>query len=151
MSESRQNFKVPVHRTEPKFSGSDQPYNSCLIGGRSLFRLKLGWLGVRREGVEKTRSNLALKRRWKTGDVRIFINSPTEPSPRSHWECRVYFILRTCSFCLLCHFYPTPSRNSFIFCSFCFVFRSSYFSGGVFFCCALVPGTLALDLPTLNL
>ena len=28
---------------------------------------------------------------------------------------------------------------------------SSYFSGGVSFCGALVPGTLALDLPTLNL
>ena len=26
-----------------------------------------------------------------------------------------------------------------------------YFSGGVLFCCALVPGTLALVLPTLNL
>ena len=29
-----------------------------------------------------------------------------------------------------------------------YLFRSSYFSGGVFFC-ALVPGTLARDLPTL--
>ena len=28
-------------------------------------------------------------------------------------------------------------------------FRSSYLSVGVFYCCALVPGTLALDLPTL--
>ena len=32
-----------------------------------------------------------------------------------------------------------------------FFFRSSYFSGGVFFGCAHVPGTLALDLPTLIL
>ena len=40
-----------------------------------------------------------------------------------------------CSFCL-CHLYPTPSRNSFVFfirLFFFFFFRSSYFSGGVFF------------------
>ena len=32
-----------------------------------------------------------------------------------------------------------------------FIPGSCYFSGGVFFCCTLVPSTLALDLPTLNL
>ena len=37
----------------------------------------------------------------------------------------------TCSFCL-CHLYHTPSRNSCVFYSFRFFFRSSYFSGGVF-------------------
>ena len=41
----------------------------------------------------------------------------------------------TCSFCL-CRLYPTPSRNSFVFCFFIvvvFCFCSSYFLGGVFF------------------
>ena len=61
-----------------------------------------------------------------------------------------YVFYSTCSFCL-CHLYPAPSRNSFVFYSFIFFFRSSYCSGGVFSCCALVPGTLALDLPTLIL
>ena len=48
-------------------------------------------------------------------------------------------------------FVPYPISEFFGFHSsiFCF-FRSSYF-GWRFFCCALVPGTLALDLPTLIL
>ena len=58
-----------------------------------------------------------------------------------------YFIVRVLSAC--CVIYPTPSRNSFVF--YAFFFRSSYFSGGVLFCFAFVPGMLALDLPTLNL
>ena len=62
-----------------------------------------------------------------------------------------YVFYSTCSFCLLCHLYPTRSRNSLVFNSFSIVFRGSYFSGGVFCCCALVPGTLALDLPTLSI
>ena len=62
-----------------------------------------------------------------------------------------YAFYNTCSFRSLCHLYATPSRYSFVFHSFSIFFRSSYFSGGVFFCCALVPGTLALDLPTLIL
>ena len=61
-----------------------------------------------------------------------------------------YFTVRDLFACLY-HLYPTPSRNSVVYNSFSIFFRSSYFSGGVFFGCALVPGTLALDLPTLNL
>ena len=62
-----------------------------------------------------------------------------------------YYFYNTCSFCL-CHLHPTPSRNSMVFFySSSIFFRSSYFSGDVFFHCALVPGTLALDLPTLIL
>ena len=41
--------------------------------------------------------------------------------------------------------------TTFVFLFVQYFFRSSDFSGGVFFCCALVPGTLALDLLTLNL
>ena len=43
----------------------------------------------------------------------------------------MYVSYSTCGFCL-CHLYPTPSRNSFVFYSFSIFFRSSYFSGGVF-------------------
>ena len=64
-----------------------------------------------------------------------------------------YIIVRVLSSCVIFTL-PTPSRNSFVF-SFVqyFFFRSSYFSGDVFCCCALVPDTLliALDLPTLIL
>ena len=42
-----------------------------------------------------------------------------------------YVFYITCSFCL-CHLYPTPSRNSFVFYSFSIFCRSFYFSGGVF-------------------
>ena len=45
-----------------------------------------------------------------------------------------YFIVRVLS--ALCHLYPTPSRNYFIFYSSGIFFRSSYFSGGVFFLCS---------------
>ena len=61
-----------------------------------------------------------------------------------------YFIVRVLSACVIC----TPPHLGILrfFCSFSIFFRSSYFSGGVFFCCcALVPGTPALDLPTLIL
>ena len=61
-----------------------------------------------------------------------------------------YVFHSTCSFCL-CHLYPYPSRNSFVLYSFNIFFHSFYFSGGVCFRFALVPGTLALDLPTLVL
>ena len=40
--------------------------------------------------------------------------------------------------------------NIFVVCTYHTTFRRSYFSGGVF-CCDLIPGTLALDLPTLIL
>ena len=60
-----------------------------------------------------------------------------------------HFIYSTCSFCL-CELYPTPSRNSLVFIRLVCFFRSSYV-GWRFFCYALVPGTLALDLPTLIL
>ena len=43
-----------------------------------------------------------------------------------------YVFLSTCSF-RLCHLYPTPSRSSYILNRFDF-FRSSYSSGGDFFC-----------------
>ena len=62
-------------------------------------------------------------------------------------QVRIY---STCSFCL-CHLYPTPSRNSFVFYSFSFFFIVLVSRVAFFFCCALVPGTLALDLPTLIL
>ena len=62
-----------------------------------------------------------------------------------------YVFYSTCSFCLLCHLYPTPSRNSFVFGSFSIFFVALISRVAFFFCCALVPGTLALDLPTLNL
>ena len=63
---------------------------------------------------------------------------------------KYYVLYKYFYYIRLCHLYPTPSRHSFVFSSFSIFFRSSYFSGGVFFC-ALVPGTLTLDLPTLNL
>ena len=44
-----------------------------------------------------------------------------------------YYFYNTCSFCL-CHLHPTPSRNSMVFFySSSIFFRSSYFSGDVFF------------------
>ena len=64
---------------------------------------------------------------------------------------KYYVLYKYFYYIRLCHLYPTPSRNSFVFSSFSIFFRSSYFSGGVFFWCALVPGMLALDLPTSNL
>ena len=58
-------------------------------------------------------------------------------------------IVRVLSACVICTL-PHPGILLFFIRSF-FFFRSSYCSGGVFSCCALVPGTLALDLPTLIL
>ena len=55
--------------------------------------------------------------------------------------------VRVLSFWFSLH--PASSRDSFVFIRLVFI-RGSYFSGGVF-CCALVPGTPALDLPTLIL
>ena len=61
-----------------------------------------------------------------------------------------YFIVRVHSACVICTqphlgiLFLYSSINSFFF-------RSSYFSCGVFCCCALVPGRLALDLPTMIL
>ena len=52
-------------------------------------------------------------------------------------------------FLLVVSFVPYLISELFCVLLFLVFFRSSYFSGGVFFCCALVPGTLALDLPTL--
>ena len=53
----------------------------------------------------------------------------------------------TCS-CCLCHLYPTLSRNCFVFLR--FVFFVALISRVAFFC-ARVPGTLAIDLPSLIL
>ena len=54
-------------------------------------------------------------------------------------------MIRCFSACVIC----TLSHLRIILFFFVYYFfRSSYFSGGVSFCCALVPGTLALDLPT---
>ena len=58
-----------------------------------------------------------------------------------------YFIVRVLSACVICILPHLGNTSIFIRLVFS---RSSYFSGGVFCCCcALVPGTLALDLPTL--
>ena len=51
------------------------------------------------------------------------------------------FMVRVLSACW-CHLYPTPSRNSFVFYSFS-IFFIALTSRVAFFCCALVPGTLA--------
>ena len=59
-----------------------------------------------------------------------------------------YFIVRVLSACVICSL--PHLRILWLFIRLVFFFRSYYFSGGVF-CCALVPGTLALDLPTLIL
>ena len=62
-----------------------------------------------------------------------------------------YVFYITFSFCLY-HLYPTPSRNSFVFYSssiFVHFFSVALISRVAFFLCALLPGTLALDLPTL--
>ena len=65
-----------------------------------------------------------------------------------------YVFYSTCSFCL-CHLYPTPSRNYYYF--FLFVWYFFFFFVALnsrvplFFRCALVSGTLALDFPTLIL
>ena len=60
-------------------------------------------------------------------------------------------VVRVLSACVICTLPQLGIISFFIrFVLYCF-FRSSYFSGGVFICCALVPGTLALDLPTLIL
>ena len=54
-------------------------------------------------------------------------------------------------FFLLVSFAPYLISEFFGFIRLVFVFFVALISGGVFFCCALVPGTLALDLPTLIL
>ena len=61
-----------------------------------------------------------------------------------------YFIVPVLSACVMCTLYPISGILLFFYSS-SFFFGSSYFSGGVVFCCALVPGKLALDLPTLIL
>ena len=57
-------------------------------------------------------------------------------------------VLSACVICTL----PHLEGILLFFYSFSIFFRSSYFSGGVFFVVlSYVPGTLALDLPTLIL
>ena len=58
------------------------------------------------------------------------------------------FIVRVLSACVIC---TLPHLGILWFIRRVFVFFVALISGGVFFCCALVPGTLALDLPTLIL
>ena len=60
-----------------------------------------------------------------------------------------YVFYSTCSFCLF-HLHPTPSLNSLFFVSLVFFFVARI-SRVTFFCCAHVPGTLELHLPTLIL
>ena len=58
------------------------------------------------------------------------------------YDTRMYFVVRVLSACVIC---ALPHLGILLFFySFSSFLRSSYFSGGVF-CCALVPGTLALD------
>ena len=62
-----------------------------------------------------------------------------------------YVFFSTCSSCL-CRLYPTPSWNYFVVLFVQYLdFSSLLFLGWRFFCCALVPSTLALDMPTLIL
>ena len=61
-----------------------------------------------------------------------------------------YVFYNARSFCL-CHLYPNPSRNSLVFLFVQHFFSQLLLLGWNFFCSALVPGTLALDLPTLIL
>ena len=61
-----------------------------------------------------------------------------------------YFIVGVLSACCVICTLPHLGINLF-FIRFFLFFRSYYFSGAFFFCFALVPGTLALGLPTLNL
>ena len=57
-----------------------------------------------------------------------------------------YVSYSTWFFCL-CHLFPTPSRISFVFLiRLVFFFIALISRVAFFFCCALVPGTLALDL-----
>ena len=62
----------------------------------------------------------------------------------------MYVIRSSTYYFCLCHLCPTPSRNSLVFYSFS-IFFVTLIPRVEFFCCALVPGTLALDLPTLIL
>ena len=61
-----------------------------------------------------------------------------------------YFIVRVNSASVICTLPHLGILLLFLFVQY-FFFRSSCFSGSVFFCCALVPGTLALDLRTMIL
>ena len=54
-----------------------------------------------------------------------------------------YAFYGTCSFCL-CHLYPTPSRNSFVFIRLVFVFFVALISGRVFFVVLSYPVRLHL-------
>ena len=58
-----------------------------------------------------------------------------------------YFIVRVISACVICTWYPILYRNSFVLIR--LFFFVALISRVAFFCGALVPGTLALDLPTL--
>ena len=60
-----------------------------------------------------------------------------------------YFIVRVLSACVVCTL-PHIEILLFFYSS-SFFFSQLLFLGWRFFCCALVPGTLALDLPTLIL
>ena len=63
-----------------------------------------------------------------------------------------YFIVRVPSASVVCTLPHLGILVVFYSSRFFVLFsRSSYFAGGVFFCCVLVPGRLALDLPTLIL
>ena len=63
-----------------------------------------------------------------------------------------YVFFSTCSFCLSCHLYYPISELFRLFIRIVFVFFVALFSRvAFFFGCALVPGTLALDLSTLVL
>ena len=79
----------------------------------------------------------------------IFLVSLRLCSSHMLLSASTYVIVRVLSACVICTL-PHLGILLFFYSSSIF-FRSSYFSGGVFFSCALVPGTLELDLPTLIL
>ena len=76
------------------------------------------------------------------------VPSSVQQPPATLSKYVFYFIIRVISACVICTL-PRLGILLFLFVEYCF--RSSCLSGGVFCCCALVPGTLALDLPTLIL
>ena len=60
-------------------------------------------------------------------------------------SARTYFIVRVLSACVIC---TLPDLGILLFFVRLFFFFVAVISRVAFFCCALVPGTLALDLPT---
>ena len=146
-------------KIKEKTRGVDSGSSDTLIPlpTRAGRRWKIVWLGPRLGFVAETARFVAMETPWvRFSCLRVFVlcflvlvfrfsflsfliffpasryvyllrvPSPVQQPSATLSTCVFY---RTCSFCLLCHLYPAPCWNSFVFYSFSIFFVASCLSG----------------------